>query len=262
MRTIIIAFYIVLFLSNFTYAAHILEPLGTESASTPQRGRMFGEIVYQYEKSGGKTHFLPLAFEIGLGERTQLNLEGEILLRAEKADGQHGQHEKGIEEMSLGVKHRFLDETARRPDAAFEVEFSPAIGLKGNGQGVKGILILSKNLNPRFVLHINGAYELETEREIELHDGTDEVVNQETWFYNVAPMFKIIPDRLMFVVEFNSQKQSSGNTEMRIAPEIIGVFQTETFFALQNFAVKLAFPIGLNDHSPDKGVILGFSKLF
>lgn len=252
----------VLLLADYAYAAHILEPLGTEIAATSPRGRMFGQVIYEYkEKENGtktKTHLLPAEFEIGLGEKTQLNLEAEILLREQETGGPRS---SGVEEIGVGVKHRFLDETTLLPDAAFEAEFAPAIGLKGNEHGVKGVLIFSKNLHPRFVLHINGAYELETEREIEL-PGTDEVTNVATWFYDVAPMFRAIPDRLMVLAELNGKAPTSGKAEITLAPEIIGVIQTETFFALQNIAFKLALPFGLTDDSPDIGVKFGISKLF
>jgi len=256
--------------SDLVFAAHILEPLGTEIAATPPRGRMFGQAIYEYsrEENGTtkNTHLLPLEFEIGVGERTQLNLEGEILLRQDET-GNPGR-ESGVEEIAIGVKHRFMDETRVLPDAAFEAEFAPAIGLKGNEHGVKATLILSKNLHPRFVVHVNGAYELETERELEVEGAapvdavTEEVVNHATWFYNVAPMFRLIPDRLMLLAELNGHTHASGNTELTIAPEVIGVIQAETFFALQNLAFKLAVPFGLNDHSPDIGVKFGISKLF
>ncbi|MGH7274627.1 MAG: hypothetical protein ACREIQ_09250, partial [Nitrospiria bacterium] len=127
---------------------------------------------------------------------------------------------------------------------------------------VEATLILTKNLHPRFVVHVNGAYELETERELDVSVSTDEVVNHATWVYNVAPMFRLIPDRLMLLAELNGHTHVSGNTELTLAPEVIGVIQTETYSVLQNLALKLAVPIGLNDHSPDIGVKFGISKLF
>ncbi len=238
-------------------AAHILEPLGTEIAATPPRGRMFGQLNYEYARKadGGtsSTALLPIEFEIGLGERTQLNLEGEIVLRQEATGAPR---ENGIEEIGVGVKHRFLDETGQLPDAAFEAEFSPSVGLAGNAHALKGVLILSKNLHPRWVVHLNGGYELETENEGE------EVVNWATWSYNIAPMYRVIPDRLIVLAELNGLTRSSGGTQLTLAPEVIGVIQTETFFALQNLAFKLAVPIGLTDRSPDIGVRFGVSKLF
>lgn len=114
------------------------------------------------------------------------------------------------------------------------------------------------------MVHLNGAYELETERELDVttRPGTDKVVNHATWFYNIAPIFRVIPDRLMVLAEFNGQTHASGHTELTLAPEVIGVMQTETFLSLQNLAFKLAVPFGLNDHSPDFGVKFGISKLF
>jgi len=253
----------VMVFADLVFAAHILEPLGTEIAATTPRGRMFGQAMYEYSREENSTtkntHLLPIDLEIGIGEKTQLNLEGETLLREDETG--NPERESGVEEIAIGVKHRFLDETRVLPDAAFEAEFAPAIGLKGNEHGVKGTLILSKNLHPRLVVHLNGAYELETEREIEL-PATDEVVNHATWFYNVAPMFRLIPDRLMILAELNGRTPASGNTVLTLAPEVIAVIQTETFLALQNLALKLAVPIGLNDRSPDIGVKFGISKLF
>jgi len=266
MKWMIIALNLLLFSMVATgdvLAAHILEPLGTEIPATPPRGRMFGQIIYDYQRTENGTtinsHLLPIEFEIGLGERTQLNLEGEILLREEITGSPRA---SGIEEIGIGVKHRFLDETPLLPDAAFEVDYSPSIGLKGDAHGIKGVLILSKNLHPRFVVHLNGAYGLETGRELDVTSGTDEVVNRATWFYNVAPMFRAVPDRLMILAELNGRTEVSGDTVLTLAPEVIAVIQSETFFALQNLAFKLAVPFGLNDRSPDIGVKVGISKLF
>lgn len=245
-------------------AAHILEPLGTEIASTTPRGRMFGQVMYEYAKiENGLTtrlHLLAVDFELGLGERTQLNLAGETLLREEESGA--GTRESGIEEIAFGIKHRFLDESRIVPDAAFEAEFAPSIGLKGNETALTGGLILSKNLHPRLVLHLNGAYELATERELDVAGGTDEVVNHSTWFYNLAPMIKVIPDKLMVLAEVNGRVPGSGDAEWIVAPEVIGVIQTTTFLTLQNVAFKLAVPFGLNDNSPDIGVKVGVSTLF
>ena len=268
MKAIVLASYLLLLfivLPGDVLAAHILEPLGTEIAATPPRGRMFGQVQFQYrysrEENGTTktTQLLPIEFDIGLGERLQLNLGGEILLREETTGSPR---ESGIEEIGVGIKHRFLDETRLLPDAAFAVNYSPSIGLKGNGHGIGGTLILSKNLHPRFVVHLNGGYELETDRETDVTSGTDEVVNHETWIYNVAPMFRAIPDQLMVLAELNGRTEVSGNTVLTLAPEVIVVIQTETFFALQNLAIKLAVPFGLNGDSPDIGVKIGLSKLF
>src|SRR6267143_1458653 len=173
---VIVASYLLLLfivLPGDVLAAHILEPLGTEIAATPPRGRMFGQVIYEYSReehgTTKTTHLLPIEFEIGLGERT----------------------------------------------------------------------------------HLNGAYEHVTGRELDVTSGTDEVVNHTTWFYNVAPMFRAIPDRLMVLAELNGRTEVSGNTQLTIAPEVIVVIQTETFFALQNLAIKLAVPFGLNGDSPD-----------
>jgi hypothetical protein len=257
------------------FGAHIMEPLGTEIASTTPRGRMFGQIVYDYStfENGTtiKTHVLPVEFELGVGERTQLNLEGVIALREDTA----GVHESGVDELAVGVKHRFLDEGRVAPDMAFEAEYVPSAGLTGNGKAVAGAVILSKNVTPRFVLHVNGGYELETEREVEVETApvgsggvdvvvgiTEEAHNQATWFYNVAPMIKVIPDKLMVLTEFNGRTSASGDTTMVVVPEVIAVFQSDTNFALQNVAFKFGVPFGLNDDSPDFGFKFGISKLF
>lgn len=255
---------LILFISGGDiFAAHILEPLGTEIATTPSRGRMFGQVKYEYsrEENGTRkdTRLLPVELEIGIGERTQLNMEGVILLR-EKETG--SPKDSGVEEIGFGIKHRFLDESRILPDTAFGAEFSPSTGVNGNGHGMKGALVFSKNLLPRFVVHLNVAYELETEGEFDGTTGTEEVVNHTTWSYNVAPMFRLIPDRLMMLAELNGQSHAFGDTELTLAPEVIGVIQTETIFTLQNLAFKIAVPFGLNEHSPDIGVKFGISKLF
>ncbi len=255
--------------------AHILEPLGTEIASTTPRGRMFGQIGYDYSQfengTTSKSHLLPVDFEAGIGERTQLNLDGVIVLREEVGT----ERDHGVAELAFGVKQRFLDEGRVAPDMAFEAEYVPSAGLTGNGKAVAATLILSKNVTPRLLVHVNGGYELETERDTEVATapvgggGEDVVIgiaevahNQATWFYSVAPMVKVIPDKLVLLAEFNGRTQASGDTTMVVAPEVIAVLQSETFFALQNVAFKFAVLFGLNDDSPDVGFKFGISKLF
>ncbi len=266
---------VVTLFAHEAFGAHILEPLNTEIAATTPRGRMFAMLEYDYFKFENgttfKAHLLPVDFEIGVGERTQLNLEGVISLRED--DG--SVDESGVDELAFGVKHRFLDEGRTAPDLAFEAEYVPSAGLTGNAKAVAGTLILSKNITPRFVLHVNGGYELETERETEIETapvgsgGEDVVVgieeaahNTGTWFYNLAPMVKVVPDKLMLLAEFNGRTPASGDTTMVVVPEVIAVFQSETNFALQNVAFKLGVPFGLTDESPDIGLQFAISKLF
>lgn len=257
------------------FGAHILEPLNTEIAATTPRGRMFAQLEYDYFKfedgSTFKAHLLPVDFEIGVGERTQVNLEGVIVLREDDA----GVHESGVDELAFGVKQRFIDEGRTAPDMAFEAEYVPSAGLTGDHKAVAATLILSKNVTPKFVLHLNGGYELETARETEVETApvgsggvdvvvgiTEEAHNEAIWFYNVAPMFKAIPDKLMLLAEFNGRTPASGDTTLIVVPEVIAVLQSDTFLALQNVAFKLGVPFGLTDDSPDVGFQFAVSKLF
>ena len=54
---------------DIVYAAHVLEPLGTDIAATPPRGRMFGQIedVYSRDEPDDwreiKSHNIGLDFE-------------------------------------------------------------------------------------------------------------------------------------------------------------------------------------------------------
>jgi hypothetical protein len=251
-----------LLLSNdVIYAAHILEPLGTEIAATPPRGRMFGQIEYAYSKidpdEGEEitSHTLPIEFEIGVGERTQLNLEAEVLLKEEEDSSEES--ENGIEEMAFGLKHRFLDESETLPDAAFLVEFAPAAGLKGDEAELKGTFLLTKNFTNRFLVHIETGYLHETEREVEVEgtEGEVHVENANIFIYNIAPIIRVIPDRLLFMIELNGASNFRDDTNIiTIAPEAI--------FAVQNTALKVAVPAGLTDESQDIGIRVGLSRLF
>lgn len=247
-------------------AAHILEPLGTEISATPPRGRIFGQIEYAYSKiepKNGETttsHTLPVEFEIGVGERSQLNLEAEILL-----EETNGETENGIEEMAFGLKHRFLDETQTLPDMAFLMEFAPAAGLEGNEAELKATLLATKNLTSRFLIHLESGYLHETEREIEVEgtviggevsgEGIIEVENTGLFIYNIAPVFKVIPDRLLLIVELNGKSNFKSNeNEVTITPEVILV--------VQDLAIKGGVPFGLTDESQELGIHIGISKLF
>lgn len=246
-----------------TYSAHILEPLGTEISATPPRGRMFAQVEYLYSKddpevgSDTKTHLLPVEFEIGVGERTQLNLEASVLLK-EKEDGS-GASKDGVEEMAFGLKHRFWDESNSRPDAAYLVEFAPAAGLNGNEAELKGTLLLTKNLTKRFLVHLETGILHETERESEADLVTGEVethVHTKNFYvYNIAPVFRLIPEKLLLAAELNGETYfKAAVSEITLAPEVI--------YVVRDMALKLRVPFGLTEESQDLGIHFGVSKLF
>jgi hypothetical protein len=139
---------------------------------------------------------------------------------------------------------------------AFEIEVAPVTEL-GDGQAVAGTLIFSKFLGRWFIAHANAGYEFEREEE----DDETEFIN--TLFYNLALMFRAIPDRLLLVTELNAEHSfiEDGPTIDKIVfvPEFIAVPFEKTAFAL-----KFGVPIGITDGSstPDFGVVGGISILF
>ena len=257
---------------DITLAAHILEPLGTEIAATPPRGAMFAQIEYLFLKDDPEvgeditTHLLPVEFEVGVGERTQLNFEASVLLK-EKTEGLEDSQD-GIEEMAFGLKHRFLDETETLPDAAFLVEFAPAAGLKGNEAELKHSFLFTKNITTRFLVHLETGLLHKTERRVEVEgeligpgpggvqgEGKVHVETANLFVYNLAPVFRVIPDRLLFIAELNGETNfKTSISHVTLAPEVILV--------VRNMSLKLAVPFGLTDESKDIGVHFGISKLF
>ena len=252
---------VLLWVEDSVYSAHILEPLGTEIASTPPRGRMFGQIEYLYTKDDPKTeanftaHRLPLEFEIGVGERTQLNLEASLVIH-QKEEGVQGTG-SGIQELAFGLKHRFLDETTTLPDAGFLVEFAPAAGLKGDEAEFKTTLLFTKNFSKQFLVHLETGYLLETERESELEmtEVKTVVKNSHIFVYNIAPVYRLIPDRLLLVTEMNGTSNfKTSEDKIVVRPEII--------LAIQNLALKISVPVGITSEADDYGVHFGISRLF
>ena len=248
-----------LIVNNFVEAAHILEPLRTEISQTPPRGRTFGQIEYVYSDDDpevGKDvteHELAVEFEIGVGERTQLNLEAEILLEEEEEGSP--ETENGIKGIAVGLKHRFQDETGVLPDAAFLTEFAPAAGLKGNEAELKATLLLTKNFTNRFLIHLESGILYITERELEVADGETEIHNANIFIYNIAPIVRIIPDRILAVVELNGVSDFKANSnDVSIMPELILV--------VKNHAFKLGVPIGISEDAKDFGIRFAISKLF
>ncbi len=244
-------------LADISRAAHTLEPLGTEITSTPPRGRFFLQVIYSYLRTEAEEdvdeHLLPIEIEFGLSERTQLNLEAEVLI-AEKENGKT--EDRGLEEIAVGIKHRFFDERGFLPDMAFELELVPVAEL-GDAQAVSGTLIFSKFLGRFFLAHANIGYEFEREEE----DDEEEFVN--TLFYNLALVFRAIPDRLFLIGELNAEHSfvENGQTIDKIVfvPEFIAVpFEKVTL------ALKLGVPIGITNGSstPDIGITGGISMLF
>lgn len=247
--------------SGTVHGAHILEPLGTETAATPPRGRMFGQLVYSLLDPGNQgsrnRSAFSVEFEAGIGERTQLNLESESIMSA----GDGGEEGKGIEEISFGLKHRVIDETEDLPDIAFGVDFAPSSGFEISERSILATLIFSKNINPQILLHTNMGYGIKTGIS---ETGTGANVHRDgIGVINITPIYKAIPDKLMLMTELNIDiDRGEKISEVTFSPEVIFVVQTATFLKMQNMAFKFAFPVGLTGDSPDFGVRFGVSKLF
>ncbi len=147
------------------------------------------------------------------------------------------------------MKHRFLDETDTLPDMAFLVEFAPGSGLKNNESEVKGSILLTKNFTNEFLAHVEVGYIYETEKD------EAEVVNSDIIVYNLAPIYRVIPDKLLLIAELNGKTNNQTNVDdVTIAPEVI--------YVAGNTALKIAVPFGITDDAKDTGVKVGVSRLF
>lgn len=252
-------FSILFFLVGDTFAAHILEPLGTEIPATPPRFRAFTQFGHDYfrfkgrrgeERIRSRESVSPIEVEIGLGERTQLNLEWEILWEEKEVEKHEDEVERvrvsGLEEFAFGFKHRFLDETHTVPDAALLLEYAPPVGLKKTHE-IGALLLASKNITPWLFVPINVGYGLE-------NDGK----RSHSLIYNFALMWRLIPDRLIPLVEFNGRRNFQELTHEIVAvPEVIWVPPLR-----RQVALKFGVPIGLTSDSPNWGVRTGISILW
>lgn len=232
--------------------AHFKEPLGTEIADTPLAGRFLAHLEYDYaegdhDNEDFSAHSLGLELEIGIGDRSQLNLEAEFAL--EEKEGDHV--ERGIEEIAFGAKHRFYDETDRLPDLAFLLEFAPGAGLNRDEAEFKASILLTKNFTPAFLTHLELGYILETEN----GDHEETAENTHLLIYNLAPMVQVIHDRLMILVELNGESNfDEDDHEITLGPELI--------YEMKDTFLKILVPIGLTDDSPDIGIRVGLSRFF
>lgn len=259
MKWIYFAYSIFFLLANETFAAHILEPLGTEIPATPPRFRAFTQVGHDYFRFRGRRgerrirsreSVSPLEIEFGLGERTQLNLEWEILWEEKEVEKHEDEVERvrvmGLEEFAFGIKHRFLDETREIPDAAILLEYAPPVGLKRTHE-IGAILLASKNITPWLFVPINLGYGLENNSK-----------RSHSLIYNFAFMWRLIPDEFIPLVEFNGKRNFQELTNEIVAvPEVIWA---PPF--IKNVSLKFGVPIGLNSDSPNWGIRFGISKLW
>lgn len=233
-------------------SAHFKEPLGTEIADTPLAGHFLAHLEYDYaegdhDNEDFSARSLGLELEVGIGDRSQLMLEGEFAL--EEKEGDHV--ERGIEEIAFGAKHRFHDETDRLPDMAFLLEFAPGAGLKRDEAEFKASLLLTKNFTPAFLTHLEMGYILETEN----GEHEEAVENTHLFIYNLAPMFEVIHDRLMILIELNGESNfDEDDHQISLTPELI--------FEIKDTFLKIAVPIGLTDEAPDIGFRVGLARYF
>jgi hypothetical protein len=219
-----------------TALAHLKEPLGTEIAATPLPGRTLTHSEYNYgegKHEGEHTccHGLALEFELGVTHRTQICLEAETVLKEKKGDAVA----RGAEEVAFGLKHRFFDET-------------------NTVEEVKGSLLLTKHLAPRFLTHLELGYVLEKEVEEE-EDGAKITEKSRFFIYNLAPMVEVIHERLMALLELNGESSFDNDTHrISLAPEVI--------FEVKDTFLKLSVPIGLTDETDDIAIRFAISHLF
>lgn len=258
----------IFFLSvNQSFGAHILEPLGTEIPATAPRYRTFGQIGHDFSrfrgvlknKKGAKLEkkrvrsresASEIEIEMGLGERTQFNLEWEILWEEKEAEKEEDELERtrimGLEEFAFGIKHRFLDETYKLPDAGLILEYSPPVGLKDT-HGISAVFLASKNITSRLFIPVNLGYGLENNGK-----------SAHSLIYNFAFMWRLLPDELIPLVEFNGRRNFTDlNNKIVAVPEVVWVLPF-----VKNVSLKFGVPIGLNNASPDWGIRFALAKLF
>jgi hypothetical protein len=156
--------------------------------------------------------------------------------------------------VAFGLKHRFFDETNTLPDMALLAEYAEGVDLKDGVEEVKGSLLLTKHLAPRFLTHLELGYVLEKEVEEE-EDGAKITEKSRFFIYNLAPMVEVIHERLMALLELNGESSFDNDTHrISLAPEVI--------FEVKDTFLKLSVPIGLTDETDDIAIRFAISHLF
>jgi hypothetical protein len=251
-----VVLWVFLLVSPAVHAAHLFEPLETEITQTAPEGKFFGFTGYKYETNGETEHELPIEIEYGLSERTQLNLEGEILILKKEGDDE----ERGVKEIGFGLKHLLWGD----PDPhhapseslleglslAAELEFAPVNRTSGDAQAFVFKLIASQVVTDKLVVHVNVGYELES-RTV---NGTRDEFNTALW--RVAPMWELIHDRLYAVGELVGERDFTRDvTKISVIPELV-------VSPWPSVSFKAGMSVGLNDETADWGVRSGVSVLF
>lgn len=242
-------------LSSVADAAHVLEPIETESPLIPPQGRFFAFSGYTFETNGEREHEVPLDVEFGLTKQTQLTLEGEILVL-----GENGEKERGVKELGFGLKHFLWGNpdvlhpsghgVAERSALAVALDFSPVSRVSGDAQAFAAKLIASHAVGRELVVHTNLGYELES-RTI---SGERKAINTILW--RIAPMWEVAHDRLYLVSELVGERDFTQDvTKISLIPEVILSLRPSV-------SLKAGFAIGLTDESPDWGIRSGISILF
>lgn len=250
-----------LLLQGPAFSAHIDEPLNTEIPATPPRERVFIQLETSWErfkKEGVNLDqiAIPLSFEFGLSEKEQFNLELtssplERKLAEEDTSPLILTNKSAVSEISIGYKQRFLNETKRMPDMAFEIEFAP-IAERGNAVEAKALLIMGKILSPKWRIYTNIGYKYEKEKGEPI---THTIVS------NFTPVYTLVPEKLHLLLEVNKEisfhGSRGGRTKTQIVPEAIWVP-----WPSHRTALKFGIPIGITKNNLEYGVQLAISRLF
>ncbi|MGR3178106.1 MAG: hypothetical protein ACUZ8E_08630 [Candidatus Anammoxibacter sp.] len=238
--------------SSTSFAGHFLEPMQTEIALTPPRGNLFTSVQYNYKRFSHTTKQSNLTTELeyGLSERAQLNFETEFLLNDQTPNGESD--ERGIEEISFGLKYRFQDETELIPASAFEFEFTPSGGISDEESEFLAMLIFSKYLTPNILTHLNIGTKISTEKE---EDDNGNHPTTTDMIINFSAMYKLSSERLLFGAEINGKQNFQNSVfEIVVAPEVI--------FTAKGLSFKLSTPFGITDDATDFGLNFEISKLW
>lgn len=242
-------------LTSAVEAAHVTEPIETESTLIPPKGHLFVFTGYTFETNGEREHELPVEVEFGLTERTQLNLEGEVLILEE-----NDEKERGVKELAFGLKqllwgnpdvlHPTGQGLRENSALALSLDFAPVSRVSGDAQAFTVKLLASQAVGHNLLVHMNAGYELES-RTI---SGERKAVNTALW--RIAPMWQLVHDRLYAVGELVGERDFTQDaTKLSFIPELIVSPTSSVSF-------KVGFAVGLTDATPDWGIRSGVSILF
>lgn len=219
--------------------AGFVEPILTEETMPNEPGELSLRVSTDYRRRGGESVGALPKVELFYGIVERLGAELSVPMAYHHGDGQTTY---GLGDVSLGLKYLVIEHTPEWPAVVFGLEAGLPTGSRSRelGEGaveLEPFIALLKDFG-RFSIQGNFGWSKQVNRE-----------REDRFTYNWALAAPLLERKVHVLVEMNGDWGREPQTA--VAPGLKYNFTDEVF-------IGAAVPFGLNEHTPDWGIVTQF----